>query len=243
LCDELDVDPVELEVVNLAPVGSFPNRIGRIILSDRNPNGAGYAVSLSEKLQEILEIVSGRITIPSKWKWLSFLTNESHQSNCNTSCNDCIRYYTNQGEHGLMDWRLGLDLLRILANPDELLYTDLQVSLDEALEQLEDLDYQKNLLGRMNDLANRLANTGGGSIEIQQFGDLPGVTDNTRELAFILVHPLWSTGNGNGSERAPIITKAFLEAMNLGYHPENIRLVDTFNAERRPSWSLHGLVN
>jgi hypothetical protein len=34
-----------------------------------------------------------------------------------------------------------------------------------------------------------------------------------------------------------------LEAMNLGINPQEIVIVDTFNAERRASWSLHGLVN
>ena len=74
----------------------------------------------SEKLEEIFEIIKESPPESTNWKWLSGLTNESHRSSC-TSCNDCIRYYTNQGEHGLMDWRLGLDLLRILANPTELL--------------------------------------------------------------------------------------------------------------------------
>ena len=40
ICDELDIDPVELEVVNLAPIGTNQNRVGRIILNDRNP-GSG----------------------------------------------------------------------------------------------------------------------------------------------------------------------------------------------------------
>ena len=139
LCDELDVDPAELEVVNLAPVGSFPKRVGRIILGDRNPNGAGYAVALSEKLQEIFEIIKESPPESTNWKWLSGLTNESHRSSCSTSCNDCIRYYTNQGEHGLMDWRLGLDLLRILANPTELLFADSVGSFDEAVQDLENM--------------------------------------------------------------------------------------------------------
>ena len=39
--------------------------------------------------------------------------------------------------------------------------------------------------------------------------------------------------NGDGNIRAPIIEKACLDAMEQGYHPDNIRLVDTFNAERR----------
>ena len=34
-------------------------------------------------------------------------------SNCTSSCYDCIRDYSNQQEHPILDWRLGLDLAKI----------------------------------------------------------------------------------------------------------------------------------
>ena len=76
----------------------------------------------------------------------------------------------------------------------------------------------------------------------RSYGDLPGVYDESSNIAYILIHPLWSYRSGT-SQIAPIIQNARFSAMQDGIPTENIRFVDTFNANRRPSWSLHGLVN
>ena len=41
------------------------------------------------------------------------LVSEEHASECASSCYDCIRDYSNQSVHSLLDWRLGLDLARL----------------------------------------------------------------------------------------------------------------------------------
>ena len=107
LCDELDVDPSELEIVNLAPIAVADQRLGRIILSDKNPNGSGYAVALRDRLSDIMAVIRGE-EAHGEWAWLRLLSDpaSAHDQACRTSCTECIRYYTNQGEHGLMDWRL-----------------------------------------------------------------------------------------------------------------------------------------
>ena len=58
----------------------------------------------------------------------------------------------------------------------------------------------------------------------------------------MLVHPLW-LNPGNTGTVAPIVEDAVLQAIQVGINYENIVFVDTFNAERRASWSIHGLVN
>jgi len=35
---------------------------------------------------------------------------EKHEKNCDTSCYDCLCDYNNQQQHGLLNWRLGLDI-------------------------------------------------------------------------------------------------------------------------------------
>ena len=42
-------------------------------------------------------------------------TDHSHE--CISSCYDCIRDYSNQQYHNLLDWRLGLDIARLADNP------------------------------------------------------------------------------------------------------------------------------
>jgi len=241
ICDELDIDPVELEVVNLAPIGTNQDRVGRIILSDRDPNGAGFAVSLNDNLQDIFSVIIGEEPENGQWTWLRMLVSEEHQNSCQSSCTDCIRYYSNQNEHGLMDWRLGLDLLRVLANENENHFANVE-NLEDTLSQLPANDYRSNLLVYMETLAGRLVNAGGSSMELRNFGELPGAFNNHTNKAYILVHPLWLNPGNTGSV-APIITNAMLQAIQVGINPENIVVVDTFNAERRASWSIHGLVN
>ena len=41
------------------------------------------------------------------------LTMPEHKSGCTSSCYDCIRDYSNQDVHGILDWRLGLDIARL----------------------------------------------------------------------------------------------------------------------------------
>ena len=41
------------------------------------------------------------------------LVSDEHSSECSTSCYDCIRDYSNQSVHGLLDWRLGLDIAQL----------------------------------------------------------------------------------------------------------------------------------
>ena len=41
------------------------------------------------------------------------LTSKDHEDGCTSSCYDCIRDYSNQSVHQLLDWRLGLDLARL----------------------------------------------------------------------------------------------------------------------------------
>ena len=241
ICDELDIDPVELEVVNLAPIGTNQNRVGRIILSDRNPNGSGFAVSLNDNLQNILSVVNGEEPEDGDWTWLRNLVSEEHQNSCQSSCTDCIRYYSNQNEHGLMDWRLGLDLLRVLANENENHFANVE-NLSEILSQLPENDYRCNLLDYMGILATRLVNAGGSNMETRTFGQLPGAFNNRTNKAYVLVHPLWLIPGNTGSV-APLIENAMITIMQMGINPQDVVLVDTFNAERRGSWSLHGLVN
>lgn len=242
ICDELDIDPAELEVVNLAPIGTHPFRVGRIILSDRDPNGAGFAIALENQIANILSIVNGHEPETGEWSWLRLIMSENHRSTCQSSCTDCIRYYSNQGEHGLMDWRLGLDLLKMLGNPDQMLFAEQSDSLESHLSTLSQDDYQRYFLDELLVLSTRLANAGGINVVERSYGDLPGVYDESSNIAYILIHPLWSYRSGT-SQIAPIIQNARFSAMQDGIPTENIRFVDTFNANRRPSWSLHGLVN
>ncbi len=40
-----------------------------------------------------------------------------HGAECDTSCNRCLRDFGNLAYHGLLDWRLALDMARLAADP------------------------------------------------------------------------------------------------------------------------------
>ena len=89
----------------------------------------------------------------------------------------------------------------------------------------------------MQSLAQRLVGASGTNSEVASFGGLPAVVDHDRHVLHILVHPLWDT------QTSGVVEAARFEAMDQGFDVDQIRFVDTFNAERRPGWSLAGLVN
>ena len=141
-----------------------------------------------------------------------------------------------------MDWRLGLDLLRVLADPEEVLLGDEEDDLSARIAGLDAHDNRRDLLEHYQRLAHRLVAAGGQGFTTSTFAGLPGVIDATNEVAYIVVHPLWSLGENTG-EMAPVVEEAWMAAVEEGFEEKKIRFVDAFNVERRPSWSLHGLVN
>ena len=66
-----------------------------IYLYDSLSSGAGYAVSLSEDLPELL------------WKMNILLTG----CNCDSACHNCLKHYRNQFIHGFLDRWAAMDLL------------------------------------------------------------------------------------------------------------------------------------
>ena len=116
----LDIDPQELQ----AGMRSFPSPDGagasaEAFLCDQLENGAGYASELtkSHRLEELIRQLSPHDsnTIAAAWlerdQRLGYAS--PHSIECDTSCNRCLREYGNLGYHGLLDWRLALDMARI----------------------------------------------------------------------------------------------------------------------------------
>lgn len=97
----LQIDPGELKV-GIRPVRRAPGRIhGEVFLYDDVPGGAGYAHSIEQNLQEILQKaleIGERCSNPS----------------CAGACYYCMYDYRNQMLHPLLDRELGVSVLRYL---------------------------------------------------------------------------------------------------------------------------------
>jgi len=110
----LDVDERELKV-GLRVVNSGGMVTGQIFLSDSLENGAGYSSLLgrANEMESLLQFILGQ-TDP---RFYAPLIDPAHASQCQTSCPDCIRDFSNLAFHNILDWRLGLDMVRLALDP------------------------------------------------------------------------------------------------------------------------------
>jgi len=121
----------------------------------------------------------------NEFKYLNNLIEPSHSEKCDHSCYRCLRSYQTRFEHGLLDWRLGLDLLQIFAGAEanEIgwgLGSKAPVwwkGIDERLLHAGDAMIQRH--GRDTDKVNMI----GPFAQVQLAGD-----------CFVIGHPLWDPG-------------------------------------------------
>lgn len=119
ICDFLDIDSNEIEV------GYQINKEGKgeVFFVERLENGAGYCNYLSGRIHEDVPFKAMVEPFMENSDFYKRLTNiNEHGSQCSSSCYDCLRDYSNQQYHGILDWRLGLDLARLSC--DENIFID-----------------------------------------------------------------------------------------------------------------------
>jgi hypothetical protein len=106
----LDADTLELDAgFRTLPRGHRAS--AQAFLCDKLENGAGYCTRLADPSQfaNLLAQADPELTDSVAAKWLA----EGHAKDCDTSCNLCLRDFYNMPYHGLLDWRLGLDMARL----------------------------------------------------------------------------------------------------------------------------------
>ncbi|MEG5021474.1 DEAD/DEAH box helicase [Microcoleus sp. AT8-B1] len=177
----LDVDALELQAGfrSLEQNGAI---IGQAFLCDQLENGAGYCRFLAQpdEFQQLIDRADPTISNSIAWKWTN--PHEEHGSKCDTSCNLCLRDYQNLAYHGLLDWRLALDMARLVSNPASAI--DLNSSWDHFQNPWLNL-----VQGPIPATLQRLGY--GASVP---FGTLTGyVHQNARRRTIKMIrHPLWN---------------------------------------------------
>lgn len=219
LADDLDVDPEEIEIAAiesyLLPIinGIDGRCTASIVLSDELPNGSGFIQQLYNNFDKYLnKCINPQITD---------IYNHSIISNqkCLDASYSDLKNYRNMNFHPLLDWRLAVSLLRVLA--DNKYLSGLQIS-DFKYPELH------NWLGFANQLANKMAVDFNKTIHYKQFGKLHGfcIADTYN---VIITHPFWNCTTHQSSENLNILTEAMTQA-----GLENLYFIDTFNLHRRP---------
>jgi DEAD/DEAH box helicase domain-containing protein len=216
--DRLDIDPEELDIsdVTRADFGDG-TYVGEIIINDHLPNGAGFTSWMASNWRDVLNQIVSLSPPPDSFP--GFLISEQHRS-CESSCYDCLRQYRNMSYHGLLDWRLGLSLLRIFAN------SQFRCGLDGSFVE-PDIDGWLSFAATVRD-----AFCAAFSCRPNQYGALPGCEVGQKRV--IIVHPLWDR-----NRPSDILAEA-ISTIPVG---TETRFLDTFNIQRRMSWAYQSLAN
>jgi DEAD/DEAH box helicase domain-containing protein len=210
----LDVDALELQAGfrSLEQNGAI---IGQAFLCDQLENGAGYCRFLAQpnEFQLLMERADPTIpgSIASQW-----MNPQAHGSECDTSCNLCLRDYQNLAYHGLLDWRLALDMARLVSNPAS------AIDLNSSWGNFQN-PWLNLVQGPIPAALQRLGY--GASVP---FGTLTGyVHQNARRRTIKMIrHPLW-----NDDHPEWIAAVAIARSQYPGYQVES---ANPFMVLRRP---------
>lgn len=209
-CTFLDVDPDELQA-------SFQTKeeagrvVGQAFLFDKLENGAGYCLYLAqpEVFSKLLEQEDLSQPNSLAFRWLQ------HQQTCDTSCNNCLRDYSNLAYHGLLDWRLALDMARLLRNARA--PVDLQSPWGEEQEN----PWRRLVEQVLPPLLENL-----GFQQVSQDFLLPVWTGNRGREVRIVRHPIWT-------DEHPIWQQT-VEQVRQAYPQAHIQAINPFLTLRRP---------
>lgn len=207
--DQLDIDPEELDISNVRRIELADGSLaGEIIINDHLANGAGFTRWISGHWRELLD----SILRPVADTLGAALISPAHRAECDSSCPDCLRHYRNMSYHGLLDWRLGLSLLRIFDS------SAFRCGIDADLDAPELDGWMETARSLRNAFVMSFPACVG-----REFASLPGLSVGGRNV--VVIHPLW-----NRHAPAGALAAAREEAgPSSGY-------TDTFNLLRRMSW-------
>jgi hypothetical protein len=118
--DILDIDPREIEFANpeitTININGVLYQTFQVTFYDSHDNGSGYVKRIKERM--IAEAADLHHFIRTS-RYYDSIVSQEHKLSCRSgSCYKCIRTYENSMLHGLLDWRLGLDLICFMGNPD-----------------------------------------------------------------------------------------------------------------------------
>jgi len=215
--DEMVIDPEDLDICHLRSWQlSTGQPVGEIVIADNHPNGSGFTQWLSENWKRCLSLV---VHPAGNEGFASRMLAPTHVEQCDTTCYACLQNFRNMAYHSILDWRLGVSMLKAMAN------SNYQCGLDGNFENIELLNWLEHAAVQRDQFCNAL-----GAVR-EQFGTLPGFSLNGQRS--IIIHSLWDIAEPKG------LLKGAVDAAGEDLH--NLRFVDPFNLARRPTWVLSHL--
>jgi hypothetical protein len=215
-----DVDSTEIEI---ASVHGLPQLGAELYLADAHPNGAGLVDWAHDHWRLLLEECVLGTGGTGTLGWLireelkRSLTEEWRTPDL------LLRGFRNRSLHGLLDWRLGIELLAVMLDQEFRPGLDLLVN-GAALPTGKD--------GSWADIARMQAQH-----YVSAFREAQALTGAElvsgwieKDILHVIVHPLWAGYQGPKN--------AMAEAYELAKHigAKGLRRIDSFNLARRMTW-------
>ena len=228
LADKLDVDPTEIEIADISMKElEDGRRIAEIILTDELPNGSGFVRYLYNNLANIL---LESINPSNANSYLGKIHSETHQGKCDDACYDCLKVFRNMNYHSLLDWRLGISMLRVMNDSTFVCGADGNFNFVEL----------QNWFAFATELRNAFAQSFG-FLNTAEINGLPIIKfGRNQRNVIMIVHPFWNMRNFTEANWLAEIYNEIKE------HTESnggkISIIDTFNLHRRPGWCYEKLI-
>jgi hypothetical protein len=232
LADKLDVDPTEIEIADISMKmldDGTDRRIAEVILTDELPNGSGFVRYLYNNFQNIL---AETMNPPDPNNYLGKIHSHSHHEKCKDACYDCLKVYRNMNYHSLLDWKLGLAMMRVLNDSTFVCGTD-----GNFAPYLEVSDW----LVFATELRNSFAQSFGFT-HLAEINGLPIIRfGRNQKNVIMIVHPFWDLRNIREANWLAEI-KAEIDDYTTSRNGR-VSIIDTFNLHRRPGWCYEKLVS
>ncbi|MFM0371097.1 DEAD/DEAH box helicase [Paraburkholderia aspalathi] len=207
---EMDIAPEEFEALEPRLRDGKP----LLQIADFLVNGAGFSNRLSSgESPLIVDLARSMVEESARDPLVASFFDERHRGNCGQACYECMQRYGNRSYHGLLDWRLGISMLRIFLD------VSWKVGLDgnwgRAAETADwwDLAWES---------ARDVAGLSPDMYQLESVGSLslPSIRVRATAERFIVIHPFWARA-------------AAMKVVEDGFTGVT-HFIDTFQAGRRP---------
>lgn len=219
LADKLDVDPTEVEIADIiSSMSENGKHTAQIVLSDELPNGSGFVKDLYENFYKGYNYLE-KILDPVPDTYFGRIVDPEHRTKCKDACYECLKVYRNMPYHGLLDWRLGMGLLRLIKD------SNYKSGVDGLFNSKELEDWR--LIA--TELRDKFAESFFKDV-VYITGSVPGFISN--KTAYLIVHPFWDTN----IHKNELLAEVFVNSK-----ADKCKLIDSFNLLRRPGWCYENI--
>lgn len=228
---ELDIDSLDIEIASFHRYASIKTGLetgAELYLADAHPNGAGLVEWAHMNWEELLEgCVLGVGNFSRMGKNLRKSWEDSRTESWK-SPDLLLRGFRNRQLHGILDWQLGLELLATFLNKDYRPGIDMEIQArsGERIKMPDWAELSKDLATRyISAFSSMVTALPSGSPYSGWQQELDG-----HKCACLIVHPLCADYSGQKN----LLGQAKAWAHVNGF--TSIRVVDSFNLNRRLAW-------